>query len=119
MKVLHTGATGYIGKRLLPILVEQNHEVVCCVRDRKRFNPPESMKDRIKVIEVDLLDSESLKAVPDDIDGAYYLVVTPFGLLKRLFGGRPLPLKPDRNRSSYWAERPEPAQPKERFTKRF
>ncbi|MDQ3395280.1 MAG: NAD-dependent epimerase/dehydratase family protein, partial [Bacteroidota bacterium] len=32
MKILLTGATGYIGKRLLPELIAQGHEVVCCVR---------------------------------------------------------------------------------------
>ena len=50
---------------------------------------------------------------------AYYLVITPSALLKRLFGGRPIRLKPDREASSYWVERTEPAQPVERFTKRF
>ncbi len=50
---------------------------------------------------------------------AYYLVITPSGLLKRLFGGTPLPIKPDRQVSSYWVARTEPAQPKERFLKRY
>ncbi|MBW1781138.1 MAG: hypothetical protein JRL30_10405 [Deltaproteobacteria bacterium] len=50
---------------------------------------------------------------------AYYLVITPSGLIKRLFGGRPIPLKPDRNASSYWVARDEPAQPTERFLKRY
>ena len=49
----------------------------------------------------------------------YYLVITPAALIKRVFGGRPLPLKPDRNASSYWVARTEPTQPKERFSKRF
>ncbi|NNJ55596.1 MAG: SDR family oxidoreductase [Bacteroidia bacterium] len=74
MKILLTGATGYIGKRLLPVLVEAGHEVVCCVRDPKRFSPPESLKDSISVLKLDLLDEDSLKAIPNDIDGAYYLV---------------------------------------------
>ena len=39
MKILLTGSTGYIGKRLLTVLLDQGHEVVCCVRDAKRFNP--------------------------------------------------------------------------------
>jgi len=74
MKVLLTGATGYIGKRLLPSLVDAGHEVICCVRDIKRFNPPDSIKQNISVIEVDLLDKKSLKNIPNNIDGAYYLV---------------------------------------------
>jgi hypothetical protein len=50
---------------------------------------------------------------------AYYLIITPSALIKRLFGGAPLPVKPDKNASSYWVSRTESAQPKERFTKRF
>jgi hypothetical protein len=50
---------------------------------------------------------------------AYYLVITPSALIKRLFGGRPLPVKPDKNAKSYWVTRTEPAQPKERFLKRY
>jgi hypothetical protein len=50
---------------------------------------------------------------------AYYLVITPAALLKRLFGGRPLPVKPDPQAKSYWVERQEPAQPRERFLKRY
>jgi len=49
----------------------------------------------------------------------YYLVITPAALIKRVFGGRPLPLKPDKNVFSYWVPREEPAQPRERFLKRF
>ena len=50
---------------------------------------------------------------------AYYLVITPAALIKRIFGGAPLPIKPDKNCPSYWVTREEPAQPKERFFKRF
>lgn len=74
MKILLTGATGYIGKRLLPILVEQGHHVVCCVRDEKRFTPPDSLQDSIEVLQLDLLDKHSLSKIPKDIAGAYYLV---------------------------------------------
>jgi hypothetical protein len=49
----------------------------------------------------------------------YYLVITPAALIKRLLGGRPLPLKPDKGAPSYWVPRSEPAQPKERFLKRY
>ena len=50
---------------------------------------------------------------------AYYLVITPTALIKRLFGGRPLPIKPDKSVSTYWVTRSEPVQPKERFIKRY
>lgn len=74
MKILLTGATGYIGKRLLPVLVENGHTVVCCVRDLKRFNPPKSLENMVEVIQVDLLKKETLTNIPEDIDAAYYLV---------------------------------------------
>ena len=74
MKILLTGATGYIDKRLLPVLVEAGHEVICCVRDLNRFEPPESLKRKISIIKLDLLDKASLANIPKDIDGAYYLV---------------------------------------------
>ena len=74
MRILLTGASGYIGKRLLPILVESGHQVICCVRDVNRFTPPQSLKSKIEVIQVDLLDKASLNAIPKDIDGAFYLV---------------------------------------------
>jgi len=74
MKILLTGSSGYIGKRLLPILVESGHDVICCVRDIKRFAPPESIKSRINIIQIDLLDRSSLDIIPEDIDGAFYLV---------------------------------------------
>ena len=50
---------------------------------------------------------------------AYYLVITPSALIKWIFGGRPLPTKPDKEAMSYWFDRTEPVQPKERFLKRF
>ncbi len=74
MKILLTGATGYIGKRLLPKLIDEGHDVICCVRDKARFNPPASLEEKIKVIEIDLLEAESLTKIPNDIDVAYYLV---------------------------------------------
>ena len=74
MKILLTGATGYIGKRLLPILVAQGHEVICCVRDKNRFYCPEEFRKNVEVIEVDFLKIETLTAIPTDIDAAYYLI---------------------------------------------
>lgn len=50
---------------------------------------------------------------------AYYLVITPSAMIKRLFGGAPIPRKPDKSARSYWVARDEPAQPKGRFLKRY
>lgn len=48
--------------------------MVCTVRDERRFNVPESIRERIEVIELDLLVAETLERIPGDIDAAYYLV---------------------------------------------
>jgi len=74
MKILLTGATGYIAKRLLPSLLGGGHEVICCVRDRHRFDTSRFNNDHLSVIEVNFLDPESLATIPDDIDAAYYLI---------------------------------------------
>lgn len=50
---------------------------------------------------------------------AYYMVITPSALVKRIFGGTPLHTKPDKNIKSYWVRRTELVQPKERFFKRY
>jgi uncharacterized protein YbjT (DUF2867 family) len=74
MKILLTGATGYIGKRLLPILIAQGHEIICCVRDKNRFYTPKEFLNNIKIIEVDFLKNKTLTAIPNDIDAAFYLI---------------------------------------------
>lgn len=74
MKILLTGVTGYIAKRLIPVLLEDGHEIVCCVRDRQRFQLENYPDQNIKVIEVDFLKKETLGQIPDDIDVAYYLI---------------------------------------------
>jgi len=72
MKVLLTGANGYIGTRLLPVLLEQGHEVVCMVRDKRRFALESDFGNRVKIITGDLL--KPLEEIPKDIQAAYYLV---------------------------------------------
>ncbi|MDF1558863.1 MAG: SDR family oxidoreductase [Bacteroidales bacterium] len=74
MRVLLTGATGYIARRLLPILLAEGHEVICCVRDAARFDTSRSRTDRLSVITVNFLDSNTLSGIPEDIDAAYYLI---------------------------------------------
>ena len=56
MKILLTGATGYIGKRLFPVLIEQGHQVICCVRDKNRFPTDGIYKHpNVSLLEVDFL----------------------------------------------------------------
>lgn len=74
MKILLTGATGYIGKRLLPAIIDMGHEVVCAVRDKARLDLSVYKNSQIEVIEVDLTDLDSLKKLPKKIDVVYYLV---------------------------------------------
>ena len=74
MKILLTGATGYIGKRLLPILAAQGHDIICCVRDKNRFYCPIELQKKVEVIEVDFLDQTTLNNIPANIDAAYYLI---------------------------------------------
>lgn len=74
MKILLTGANGYIGTRILPRLVDDGHEIYALVRSRSRIEIPEKFQSQLHVIEADLLDPSSLLKIPDDIDVAYYLV---------------------------------------------
>jgi len=77
MKILLTGSTGYIGRRLLPYLVEDGHEVVCPVRDKRRFDFEdfsEEFLENVKVVECDFLNPDCLDELPKDIDAAYYLI---------------------------------------------
>ena len=74
MKILLTGATGYIAQRLLPVLLENGHEVICCVRDKSRFDTSKYAQRGLSVLEVNFLRAETLAAMPTDIDIAYYLI---------------------------------------------
>lgn len=74
MKILLTGSTGYIGKRLLQQLLEQGHEVTCLVRNLERLMSTEHSLTGFTGKEVDLLNPvpESLLAL--DIDVAFFLI---------------------------------------------
>ncbi|MEU9058892.1 SDR family oxidoreductase [Streptomyces sp. NPDC048430] len=73
LRCLVTGATGYIGGRLVPALLETGHRVRCLART------PEKLRDHpwageAEVVKGDVTDAESLGAAMRDIDVAYYLV---------------------------------------------
>jgi uncharacterized protein YbjT (DUF2867 family) len=74
MKILITGVTGYIAQRLIPVLLDNGHELVCCVRDKARFNSKKYQSANLTVVEADFLKKETLVSIPKDIDVAYYLI---------------------------------------------
>jgi uncharacterized protein YbjT (DUF2867 family) len=74
LRVLLTGANGYIGRRLLPLLVAQGHQVHCLVRDPGRFGVAHDPERGIWVHRADLLAPLDGAALPDRVDAAYYLV---------------------------------------------
>lgn len=74
MKILLTGANGYIGLRLLPQLLELGHEVICAVRNRKRFAANKDVLAKIKIVEIDFLKDTIAPDLIKDIDVAYYLI---------------------------------------------
>jgi uncharacterized protein YbjT (DUF2867 family) len=74
MRILLTGATGYIAQRLLPLLLSNGYDVICCVRDKARFDSERYNSTHLSVIEVDFLKPDTLHNIPSDIDAAYYLI---------------------------------------------
>lgn len=62
MRILLTGATGYIAQRLLPVLLGNGNEVICCVRDKARFNSEKYRSDSLSVIEVDFYTTNQSQA---------------------------------------------------------
>lgn len=73
MNVLLTGANGYIGKRLLPVLLKEGHTVYACVRNKKTAHFNFSQSSRFKIIEIDFLEVSTNK-LPLEIDVAYFLM---------------------------------------------
>lgn len=72
MKILLTGANGYIGSRLLLLLLKEGHEVVALLRGSGSETLP--CHPKLSIIQADLLDLKSLEVIPKDIEVAYYLV---------------------------------------------
>lgn len=74
MRVVLTGANGYIGMRLLPHLLDQGHEVFCVVRNAERLSVSDEIRDQIEVIEIDFLHDVDPDKLPTDIEVAYFLI---------------------------------------------
>lgn len=73
MKILVTGATGYIGGRIIPELVALGHDVRVLVRDQKRIIG-RPWADDVEVAVGDVEDPATLPAALDGVDVAYYLI---------------------------------------------
>ena len=74
MKILLTGSTGYIGKRLLHELLQQGHEVICLVRNLERLITSEQSMEGIQGIEADLLNPVPSHLYGLNFDVAFYLI---------------------------------------------
>src|SRR3954447_22875752 len=72
-RVLMTGATGYVGGRLIPLLLARGYRVRVLVRDSDRL-AGRSWRDQIEVAVGDVLDPATLPAAMDGVDAAYYLI---------------------------------------------
>lgn len=81
MRVLVTGAGGYVGGRLVPVLLERGHDVVASFSGgpppRPRRGAPGSgpwWSDRVDSVVMDVLDDSQVRAAVQDVDVAVYLV---------------------------------------------
>ncbi|WP_458209515.1 NAD(P)H-binding protein [Haladaptatus sp. NG-SE-30] len=70
MTVLVAGASGFVGRHLVPELVAHGEDVVALVRDADTYDQPRG----VAVVEADLNDRESLDGIFEGVDVAYYLV---------------------------------------------
>lgn len=70
MRVLVTGASGFVGGHLVTALLGADHEVRALVRDRSSYDEPLG----VDVVEGDLLDPGSIEGAFEGVDAAYYLV---------------------------------------------
>ena len=71
--ILVTGATGYVGGRLVPRLLAAGYRVRCLVRDPARLQGRGWLK-QVEVPRGDMLQSESLTSAMRDVHAVYYLV---------------------------------------------
>ncbi len=71
--ILVTGATGYIGGRMLPSLLQQGYRVRCLVRDPSRLQG-RPWHDAVEIVAGDVLQPDSLVPAMQGVSAAYYLV---------------------------------------------
>lgn len=71
--VLVTGATGYVGGRLVPCLLREGYRVRCFVRDAKRLRA-QPWGDRVEVAVGDALQADTVPPAMEGVDAVYYLI---------------------------------------------
>ena len=71
--ILVTGATGYVGGRLVPRLLDAGYRVRCLVRDPSRLQG-RSWLNRVEVASGDALVPGTLREAMRDVSVAYYLI---------------------------------------------
>lgn len=71
--ILVTGATGYIGGRLVPSLLEAGYRVRVLARDPARLGG-RTWASQVEVVRGDVLEPESLPAAMEGVNAAYYLI---------------------------------------------
>lgn len=71
--ILVTGATGYIGGRLVPRLLEGGYRVRCLVRDPSRLQG-RPWQNEVEIVTGDVLQPDSLAPVMEGVQAAYYLI---------------------------------------------
>lgn len=72
MKILVTGATGYVGGRLVPLLLERGHAVRTTTTDPDRDQP--WWGDRVETVVMDALAADQVAAACEGVDAVYYLI---------------------------------------------
>jgi uncharacterized protein YbjT (DUF2867 family) len=72
-KILVTGATGYIGGRLVPYLLKKGYALRVLVRDPERLKG-RPWQNQVEIIKGDVLDPQSLTNAMDGIEAVYYLI---------------------------------------------
>jgi uncharacterized protein YbjT (DUF2867 family) len=72
-RILVTGATGYIGGRLVPRLLERGYRVRCLARDPRKL-AGRWTEGEVEIARGDVLDPSSLDSALDGVDAAFYLV---------------------------------------------
>ncbi|MEU5987920.1 SDR family oxidoreductase [Spirillospora sp. NPDC047418] len=68
-----TGASGYIGGRLVPALLDAGYRVRCMARSARRLRD-HPWAGRVEIVEADATDPEATRRALDGVDVAYYLI---------------------------------------------